>query len=295
MAAAGVQLMRCRSRTKNSTRAIMNGYLISLIIMLSGPVEFSSAAGLLLRSPNGGVEMDDKLKLLRSDVIIEPLVDRFYAWLHTVAPVQAAMNLAFVQVPLLESYLQSPHVHINASNNPALRGGLFVNVEAARAAEVRDLLASIKRERAGMLRFARAVAEAEEIVRRRATGFDLGSLYPELPPELSGLVELVYDTSNQPSVRFIEPLAYESIAYTEDRQSVQLSLETGVERPFILSTPRLQSPDVVELRVPFRHPGLAELVRPGCMARRRPGSGRCSSLTMSKPPAQNDCWPQSRT
>jgi L-ascorbate metabolism protein UlaG (beta-lactamase superfamily) len=205
--------------------------------------------------------MDDELRFLRPDVIIEPLVDRFYAWLHTVAPVQAAMNLAFVQVPLLESYLQSPRVHINASSNPALRGGLFVDVPAARAGEIRDLLASIKRDRAGMLRFAEAVAEAEELVRRRATGSALASLYPELPAELSGLVELVYDTSNQPSVRFIEPLAYESSAYTEDRQSVQLSLETGVERPFILSTPRLESLDVLELRIPFRHPGLEELAR----------------------------------
>jgi L-ascorbate metabolism protein UlaG (beta-lactamase superfamily) len=34
-----------------------------------------------------------------------------------------------------------------------------------------------------------------------------------------------------------------------------------VERPFILSTPRLGSPDVLELRIPFRHPGLEELVR----------------------------------
>ncbi len=112
-----------------------------------------------------------------------------------------------------------------------------------------------------MLEFAAAVAEAEDIVRQSATGFDLTPLYPKLPPALSGLVEIAYDTSNQPAVRFIEPLVYESSAYTEDRQSVQLSLETGIERPFILSTPRLSSPDVLDLRIPFRHPGLEELFR----------------------------------
>ena len=205
--------------------------------------------------------MGGEAKFLRPDVIIEPLVDRFYAWVHTVAPVQAAMNLAFVQVPLLESYLQSPQVHINACNNPQLRGGFFVNIEAARSGEVRDLLASIKRDRAEMLRFAEAIAEAEETVRQGATGFDLTPLYPKLAAELSGLVELAYDTNNQPSVRFIEPLVYESSVYTEDRQSVQLSLETGVERPFILSTPRLASPDALDLPIPFRHPGLEELFR----------------------------------
>src|SRR5450432_3559866 len=177
-------------------------------------------------------------RFLRPNVIIEPLVDGFYAWLQTVAPVQAAMNLAFLQVPLLESYLQSPQVHINASRNPELRGGFFVNIEMSRIGEVRDLLSSIKRDRADMLGFAAAVAEAEEMVRQSASGFDLTPLYPRLPAALSGLVELAYDTSNQPSVRFIEPLTYESSAYTEDRQSVQLSVETGIERPFILSTPR---------------------------------------------------------
>jgi L-ascorbate metabolism protein UlaG (beta-lactamase superfamily) len=205
--------------------------------------------------------MNDKPRFLRPDAIIEPLVDRFYAWLLTVSPVQAAMNLAFVQVPLLESYLQSPQVHINASANPGLRGGLFVNVEEANTGEVRDLLAAIKRDRAEMLDFAAAIAEAEELMRQSATGFGLTPLYPRLPSALSGLVEFAYDTSNQPAMRYIEPLVYESSAYTEDRQSVQLSLETGIERPFILSTPRLSSPDALDLHIPFRHPGLEELVR----------------------------------
>jgi L-ascorbate metabolism protein UlaG (beta-lactamase superfamily) len=185
----------------------------------------------------------------------------FYAWLHVVAPVQAALNLASLQIPLLESYLRAPQVHVNASRNPALRGGFFVNIDQARAGEVCDLVTDIKRDRAEMLRFATAISQAEEIVLRDATGFDMTPLYPKLPAELSGLVELAYDTSNQPSMRFIEPLVYESSVYTEHRQSVQLSVETGEERPFILSTPRLASPEILELRLPFRHPGLAELVR----------------------------------
>ena len=205
--------------------------------------------------------MYDEVRFLRSDAIIEPLVDRFYAWMHTVAPVQAAMNLAFVQVPLLESYLQSPLVHINASSNPELRGGFFVGIEESRSEEVRDLLISIKRDRADMLDLAAAVAEAEELLRSSATGFDLTPLYSKLPSALSGLVEMAYDTSNQPAIRYIEPLVYASKFYTEDRQSVQLSLETGVERPFILSTPRLSSPGVLDLQVPFRHPGMEELFR----------------------------------
>ena len=199
-------------------------------------------------------------RYLRSNVIIEPLVDRFYAWLHNVAPVQAAMNLANVQLPLLESYLQSPQVHVAATNSPVLRGGYFVGIEQERAAEVAELVASIKRDRAEMLRFAAAVAEAENLVRQNATGYDLTPLYAKLPPELNGLVEIAYDTSNQPSVHFLEPLAYTGSLYDESRQAVQLSLDEGVERPFIMSTPRLPAKDRLDLRIPFRHQGLEDLV-----------------------------------
>jgi L-ascorbate metabolism protein UlaG (beta-lactamase superfamily) len=221
--------------------------------------------------------MGDESLFLRSKVIVEPLVDRFYAWPHTVAPVQAAMNLAFLQLPMLESYLQSPQVHIAASSNPELRGGFFVNIGEDRVDEVRDLVKSIKTDRAGMLRFAQAVAEAQDLLRANATGFDLTPLYPKLPPELGGMVELAYDTDNHASVRFLEPLAYHSHAYDESRQSVQLSLEPGVERPFILSTPRLPSPDVLELAIPFSHPGLTALfnarVRPTSLAKLREALG----------------------
>src|SRR3984957_2243325 len=198
---------------------------------------------------------------LRSNVIIEALVDGFYAWLHTVAPVQASMNLAYVQLPLLESYLSSPQVHIAASNNPDLRGGYFVNIEESRSGQVADLVASIKRDRSAMLELAAAVAAAEDLVRENAAGFDVPPLYPKLPPALNGLVEITYDTSNQASIHFLEPLAYESDAYDEKRQSVQLSLDHGVERPFIMSTPRLPGAGLLDLPLAFRHPGLEELVK----------------------------------
>ncbi|MET8861708.1 MBL fold metallo-hydrolase [Nonomuraea sp. NPDC004580] len=203
--------------------------------------------------------MDHELRYLHANAIIEPLVDRFYAWMHTFTPVQASMNLAFLQVPLLESYLESPPAHVAACANPELRGGYFVNVPESRADEVKALVAAIRSERAAMLDFAESIAQAEQLLEENATGFDLTPLYAKLPPALSGLVELVYDTYNQPSLRFLEPLIYHSPAFIEARQSVQLSLETGIERPFILSTPRLPNPGVVDLPLPFRHQGIDAL------------------------------------
>jgi L-ascorbate metabolism protein UlaG (beta-lactamase superfamily) len=203
--------------------------------------------------------LPDEPVFLRSNAIIEPLVDRFFAWMHIVAPVQASMNLANLQVPLLESYLQNPQVHLAASANPALRGGYFVNINESRSNEIAELLDGIKRDRADMLAFAAAVAEAEAMLEQQATGFDLTPLYPMLPSALNGLVELAYDTNNQPSMRYIEPLLYNSPYFDRGRQSVQLSLDTGVERPFILSTPRLPAPEVLDVPMRFDHPGLDAL------------------------------------
>ncbi|MFC5186004.1 MBL fold metallo-hydrolase [Actinomadura harenae] len=231
---------------------------------------------------------------LRPNVIIEPLVDGFSAWFHSVAPVQAAMNLAFLQVPLLESYLESPSTHTEASRNPALRGGYFINIDEERAEDVRALLDAIRRDRAPMLRFAEAVVEAEDLLREHATGYDLTPLYARLPAELAGLVELVYDTNSQASLRFLEPVVYRSAVHTEARQSVQLSIEPGVERPFVLSTPRLSSPDVLDLGIPFRHPGLDALfgtrLRPATLGSLRDalelddaGAAQLSGLLTSDP------------
>ncbi|RSM59572.1 MBL fold metallo-hydrolase [Actinoplanes sp. ATCC 53533] len=205
--------------------------------------------------------MSDERLFLRPNTIIEPLVDRFYASMYAVAPVTGTMTLANRLIPMLESYLQAPEWHYKGSRDPKFRGGFFVGIEDKRKDEVQALLTAIRHDRADMIRFAEAIAAAEKIVREEATGYDLKPLYPKLPPELAGLVEISYDTSNAASLHFQEPLVYKSKAYTEDRQSVQLSVETGIERPFVMSTPRLPSPDVLELRIPFRHPGLEQLFR----------------------------------
>ncbi|GAA3067548.1 MBL fold metallo-hydrolase [Streptosporangium carneum] len=243
--------------------------------------------------------MNEEPLFLRPDTIIEPLANRFYATMYATAPIMAAMNLAFRNIPMLESYLASPEWHFAAARDPKFRGGFFVNIEEKRKNEVEALLAAIRRDRADMIRFAEAIAEAEKIVREEATGYDLRPLYPKLPPELSGLVEIAYDTGNAASLHFLEPLAYKSKAFAEDCQSVQISVETGIERPFVMSTPRLPSPDVLELDIPFRHPGLEALfqsrIRPTTLAALREAlelgdaeAGRLADLLVPEPALATD-------
>lgn len=203
--------------------------------------------------------MSDELLYLKPNVRIEGLVNRFVAWLHTAAPVPAAMNLANLHLPMIDSFVQHPDAHAAAVANPSMRGGYFLDVPPARADEVRALADELRRENQAALALAAAIKEAEDLLRAQASGYDLSPLYPQLPAPLRGYVELTYDINNQATLRFLEPLLYLSPYWRPDRQSVELSLDDGSEPPFILSTPRLPQPGRLQLPLPLSHEGIDQL------------------------------------
>lgn len=196
---------------------------------------------------------------LRPDVRVEALVNSFTAWLHTLAPVPAAMNLARVQLPMLDSFLRQPDVHAAAVANPRMKGGYFVDVPKTRLEEVRDLRDRIAGAEKPRLELSAAVEAAEKLLREQATGHDLTPLYGLLPAALHGVVELTYDLNHAPGLRFLEPVMYRGEARREDRQSIDLSLDDGSEPPFILSTPRLPAPGHLQLPLPLSHGAIDEL------------------------------------
>jgi L-ascorbate metabolism protein UlaG (beta-lactamase superfamily) len=89
------------------------------------------------------------------------------------------------------------------------------------------------------------------MLREKAKGYSLEPLYAEVPACLDGYVELFYDLNNQPSFRLIEPLLYKSQFYDDSLQSVMLSEITGDDRPFVMSTPRLEKGNALQLNIPF--------------------------------------------
>jgi L-ascorbate metabolism protein UlaG (beta-lactamase superfamily) len=101
----------------------------------------------------------------------------------------------------------------------------------------------------------------DDLLQQQAKGYSLHALYQQVPEALKGYVELVYDLNNHPSFRLIEPLLYRSRYYDRSLQSLMLSLITGDDRPFVLSTPRLDGDDLVHLQVPFDAPAVDDLFR----------------------------------
>jgi L-ascorbate metabolism protein UlaG (beta-lactamase superfamily) len=198
---------------------------------------------------------------LRPNIKVEPLIDGWYAWPHLIPPATAARNITERHLKIMDSYINMPVVHANAVKNPKMLGGPFIDYGGQRVDEIRTLRDYIKRERAHLIELSAALIELDVILRGSAKGYSLLPLYEKVPAVLRGYVELVYDLNNHPSFRLIEPLLYRSRYYDRSQQSVRLSKISNDDRPFVLSTPRLESDDALHLRFPFDNPVIDDLFR----------------------------------
>jgi L-ascorbate metabolism protein UlaG (beta-lactamase superfamily) len=201
---------------------------------------------------------------LKERVQVEPLFNRWHAWILMVPPVTAALNLLDRYLKIMQSYVNSPALHAAAIKNPAMRGGPFIDLDVDRVAEVRDLIRETESRNSSLLGFARAIKQLNQLLAERARGEAMETLYSEVPDLLKGYVELCYDLNHNPSFRFFESLVYRSEYYREAEASQSFELTEAArdgDRPFILSTPRLRSPKAVSLDLPFSSRRLDELYR----------------------------------
>ena len=195
----------------------------------------------------------EELLYLRPNVQIEPLFDQWYAWSHLIPPATAARNITGRHLKIMDSYISASKVHASAVKNPKMLGGPFIDYDGKRVDEIVALRDQTKKKRADLLELSAAIAELDSFLRSTAKGFSLQPLYPGIPKILRGYVELVYDLNNNPSFRLFESLLYRSKYYDTSAQSLMLSLTRGDDRPFVLSTPRLETDGFLHLHIPFSH------------------------------------------
>ncbi|GAA6614824.1 MBL fold metallo-hydrolase [Scytonema sp. NUACC26] len=205
--------------------------------------------------------MTSKPLYLRQNVLVEPLINQWYAWTYLISPATAALYITNLHLKIIRSFIANPQIHISALKNPAMIGGPFIAHDSSRVGEIKDLLEKTEKEQAHMLEFAEAVKNLNKLLTTEADGYSLESLYQKISETLKGYVELVYDLNNYPSVRFIEGLLYKSYYYNPYLQSVSLSLVHQDDRIFALSTPRLKEDKCLFLNKAFRHEGLDELFK----------------------------------
>src|ERR1700681_1906753 len=92
---------------------------------------------------------------LKPNVKIELLAGRWFAWAHLIAPVQHAMNIAFRHLPLMQSFVATPQVHIAAAKDPNMLGGPFLDLPESAVPEIKALIQRTTTQFAELIAFAR--------------------------------------------------------------------------------------------------------------------------------------------
>lgn len=206
---------------------------------------------------------------LRGDVEVEPLVDRWYAWVHLISPATAAFVTVERHLRMMESYVRSAAMHAAAAANPAMRSGPFLDLGGTRVAEVQALLDATRAKAKCQQDFVTAFGQLDEVL-EAMTGAALEPLYPTVPAALRGLVELEYDRHNRARCRLYERLLYADALADASGQCVRLvRKDKDGDRPFAFSTPRLPVTEdtdaawegTVEIDLPFASPALDALFR----------------------------------
>jgi L-ascorbate metabolism protein UlaG (beta-lactamase superfamily) len=203
--------------------------------------------------------MRDERLYLRPDVQVEPLVDQWYAWPHLIPPATAARNITDRHMKIMDSYISAPRVHDAAVKNPKMLGGPFIDYGGARVDDIKALRDRTKAARAPLFALSDALKQLQQLLSTSATGYSLHPLYPQVPDLLRGFVELRYDLRSQPSFRVLESLLYRSSFFDSSAQSLMLSITTGDDRPFVLSTPRLEGDGLWHLHWRFDDPRIDQL------------------------------------
>ena len=205
--------------------------------------------------------MSENRFYLKQNVQVEPLVDRWYAWPHLIPPATYARNLTDRHLKIMDSYIGAPQVHASAVQNPKMRGGPFIDLAGKRVDEIKALRDWMKKERADLINLSKAFGELDAMLQANARGYSLHPLYPKVPDALRGYVELFYDLNNSPGFRVLERLLYHSNYYRPAAQAIMLSSITGDDRPFVLSTPRLDTPGSLYLPWAFADERIDALFR----------------------------------
>lgn len=200
------------------------------------------------------------LHYLKSTVKAEPLMWSWYAWPHLISPITAACNIVERHLKIMQSYVQNPQIHAQAIKDPKLLGGPFVDLGGIQVPEIQALITQTKKDCAELILLHDVFKEFDRSLQAEAQGDSLESYYARIPMPLKGLIELVYDLNNHPSIRLIEPLIYQKY-YSTEGQRIALSDTKSDFRKFVLSTPRIDQEDEVYLNIPFSDSRLDILFR----------------------------------
>jgi|SRR5882724_2257117 len=183
-----------------------------------------------------------------------PYVNSWFAHPFLISPLTFGLYTQHAHLPMLDSYLADPEQHRVAVSTPALRGGPFIDFDG-KSSCVAQFREQTLDKCAQQLKGAEAINKVFKTLQMQAKGAGLSAIYAEFDEMVRYFLEISYDVSKQPSVRFFESLFYESSLFDQSMQSCVLERATEKPRSFVLTTPRINlAEDSVEIRAPFDDP-----------------------------------------
>src|SRR5436305_7477124 len=130
----------------------------------------------------------ESLYRLADSTAAEPLINSWVAWADLLSPVAYSLHMLNYQIKTLKSYLSNPEMHVRACRNPKFLGGPFVDVPAARAAEIDKLLADTETNQRANIELAMSVTDFWDYLSKEARGQSLEPYYEKIPDQLRGYV-----------------------------------------------------------------------------------------------------------
>lgn len=203
-------------------------------------------------------------RYLKYNIQIIPTIFDWYAWTHLVNPITAACNLVQRHMKIMESFIAEPDLHREALLDPMMIGGPFMDLPDEHLSTVQRILDKYQADCKSYISIYDGLERTWELLERMKAGYSLEDAYPQVPDVFRGVIELVYNENNSPSIRVIEELLYHKYA-TDPMQGVQISEVTNDKRPFVLSTPVIPDANTVALQIPFSDQNLNLL----CAAREK--------------------------
>ena len=191
------------------------------------------------------------LYTLAESACVEPLVGRWIAWPHVLAPAVYSFHLTNYQLKTLHSFLSNPELHEKSCRNPRLIGGAFVDIAPGKASQVQQLLATMQEKLAENVAFATTLTEYYgEVVRSRQEKASRSAM-TRFPGRCTAISNSFMALFNQPIVRCLEGPLYKSRYYKRELQSLRLfCLERDEARPYYMSTPRLSDEASIDWNFP---------------------------------------------
>jgi L-ascorbate metabolism protein UlaG (beta-lactamase superfamily) len=187
---------------------------------------------------------------LKSNIVIEPLVMKWYAWSHLISPSTLSRNIVGRHLRIMDSYIKAAEFHREAVKDPKMLGGPFIDYKDDKTQEIENLVKETQIRQRKLIELNQAFTDLNDLLKTNAKGQKLESLYQLIPGPLKGFVELVYDINNNPGFKIYERLLYQEY-YDESTQSIALWETNNDSRPFVLSTPRINNNNVLFLDIPF--------------------------------------------